>query len=90
MNPLLYHVLENILFLSSNISLWLLFLAETQCPLQGETDQFKANHNDKVRVQEVKLWHPACHDVSPTGKELVSFSLHGSCCSIKKDGELVA
>lgn len=72
------------------MSLLCLLLAKTQCPHQGETNQFEANHDDKLGVKEMELWNPPSHDVSPTSKELVSFALHGSCSCIKEDRILVA
>ena len=41
-------------------------------------------------MQKVELWYPACHDVRPTSKKLVSFSLHGGRGGVQEDGVLVA
>ena len=93
--PPLSQLIENSMFFNRsyhfiNFSLCLCFAAKSQSPLEDETNQLKADHNDKVRVKEVELWQPSRHDVGPTSKKLVTFALHSSRGSIKQDGKLVA
>lgn len=89
-NPFLLHTT----FPSSgSLVLHLLLTAsstKSQRSLHHQLNQLKSDHNDKVRVKEVKFWHPSGHNVGPACQKFVPLPLHSSSGCIQQYGELVA